>query len=228
MARLIRCSTGTARWTPEVFGALVGANLAVLRNPGDAIKRAFAAIKGANTIALFRPDEDIVFIGTSNGSMYFSARRGSRGVSSSHRNGELSNARRRGCAQPEKFLAWSTWRPDAALPSTLSTPAMRASRSTRCTADPRVPARCLHVSWSSSACPKSSRTPLLTFANRLHDIERLMTSGPKPSPRFRRCTKCVLPETFPFIAFDAGGVCQFCRTHTPPAAKGRRRAGKDG
>ncbi len=205
--KLIRCSTGTARWTPEVFGALVGANLAVLRNPGDAIKRAFAAIKGANTIALFRPDEDIVFIGTSNGSMYFSARRGSRGVSSSHRNGELSNAQQRGGGTRRSFLRGA--------PGGRTRPcrrhcrrqlselrARRAARPIR--ACPRVAS---YVSWSSSPCPKSRRTPLLTFANRLHDIERLMTSGPKPSPRFRRCTKCVLPETLPFIAFDAGGVC---------------------
>lgn len=26
----------------------------------------------------------------------------------------------------------------------------------------------------------------------------------------RRCSRCVLPETFPFIAFDKNGVCNFC------------------
>lgn len=26
----------------------------------------------------------------------------------------------------------------------------------------------------------------------------------------QRCTKCVLPETFPFITFDQNGVCNFC------------------
>jgi glutamine---fructose-6-phosphate transaminase (isomerizing) len=29
--------------------------------------------------------------------------------------------------------------------------------------------------------------------------------------QLRRCTKCVLPETFPFIEFDDHGVCNYCR-----------------
>ena len=36
----------------------------------------------------------------------------------------------------------------------------------------------------------------------------------------RRCTKCVLPETFPFIRFDGSGVCNFCNNHRPHALKG--------
>lgn len=41
------------------------------------------------------------------------------------------------------------------------------------------------------------------------------------SPRtreLRRCTKCVLPHTFPYISFDSEGVCNFCRepAHTRP------------
>ncbi|MBX7134676.1 MAG: hypothetical protein K1X67_18565 [Fimbriimonadaceae bacterium] len=29
-------------------------------------------------------------------------------------------------------------------------------------------------------------------------------------PRFRRCTKCILPETMPFIRFGPDGVCNYC------------------
>ena len=32
-------------------------------------------------------------------------------------------------------------------------------------------------------------------------------------PNVRRCTKCVLPETMPFITFDSDGVCNFCRNY---------------
>lgn len=31
----------------------------------------------------------------------------------------------------------------------------------------------------------------------------------------RRCTRCILPETMPFICFDDAGVCNFCRDHRP-------------
>lgn len=30
-------------------------------------------------------------------------------------------------------------------------------------------------------------------------------------PEVRRCTRCVLPETMPFISFDGEGVCNYCR-----------------
>ncbi|MGB3414213.1 MAG: hypothetical protein WBA28_05805 [Microbacteriaceae bacterium] len=31
-----------------------------------------------------------------------------------------------------------------------------------------------------------------------------------PQPIFKRCTRCVLPETMPFIEFDDAGVCNYC------------------
>ncbi len=31
----------------------------------------------------------------------------------------------------------------------------------------------------------------------------------------QRCTKCILPATYPFIEFDNNGVCQHCRTYKP-------------
>jgi glucosamine--fructose-6-phosphate aminotransferase (isomerizing) len=29
----------------------------------------------------------------------------------------------------------------------------------------------------------------------------------------KRCTKCILPDTFPFIEFDDAGVCSYCNSH---------------
>jgi hypothetical protein len=31
--------------------------------------------------------------------------------------------------------------------------------------------------------------------------------------KMRRCTKCLLPESFPFIAFDSKGVCNYCNNY---------------
>nr|WP_255633397.1 hypothetical protein [Demequina sp. TTPB684] len=36
-----------------------------------------------------------------------------------------------------------------------------------------------------------------------------------PKPELRRCTKCILPETMPYIAFDAEGVCNYCHNYKP-------------
>lgn len=37
----------------------------------------------------------------------------------------------------------------------------------------------------------------------------------------RRCTKCILPETFPYITFDESGVCNYCRDYKKIEYKGR-------
>ena len=34
-----------------------------------------------------------------------------------------------------------------------------------------------------------------------------------PEPNLRRCTKCILPETMPFIRFDANGECNYCANY---------------
>lgn len=36
-----------------------------------------------------------------------------------------------------------------------------------------------------------------------------------PKHNLRRCTKCVLPETMPFISFDEDGVCNYCANYRP-------------
>jgi len=33
--------------------------------------------------------------------------------------------------------------------------------------------------------------------------------------KLRRCTKCLLPETFPFIVYDHQGVCNYCNNYKP-------------
>ncbi len=34
-------------------------------------------------------------------------------------------------------------------------------------------------------------------------------------PELRRCTKCILPETMPFIEFNEEGVCNYCTSYRP-------------
>ncbi|WP_168626436.1 glucosamine 6-phosphate synthetase [Cryobacterium sp. BB307] len=36
-----------------------------------------------------------------------------------------------------------------------------------------------------------------------------------PTHNLRRCTRCILPETMPYIAFDEDGVCNYCLNYKP-------------
>ena len=40
--------------------------------------------------------------------------------------------------------------------------------------------------------------------------------------RLKRCTKCILPETYPFMDFDAQGVCRYCRNWKTIRPKGEK------
>lgn len=49
---------------------------------------------------------------------------------------------------------------------------------------------------------------------------RLKYNWREPPKTLRRCTKCILPETMPFIRFDEDGVCNYCRTYEPMPVEG--------
>jgi len=51
--------------------------------------------------------------------------------------------------------------------------------------------------------------PGLTLSS---DEEKLLVDA---KPEVRRCRKCVLPETMPFIRFDEHGVCNYCLNYRP-------------
>jgi glucosamine--fructose-6-phosphate aminotransferase (isomerizing) len=51
--------------------------------------------------------------------------------------------------------------------------------------------------------------PALSFSG---EEEKLLEFSPV---NLRRCTKCLLPHTMPFIRFDAAGVCNYCHNYKP-------------
>jgi hypothetical protein len=59
---------------------------------------------------------------------------------------------------------------------------------------------------------RTRRLNLIPALSRASAEERLLRYEP---PQIRRCTRCVLPETMPFISFDAQGVCNYCRHYRP-------------
>lgn len=68
--------------------------------------------------------------------------------------------------------------------------------------------------------PKSEPFHVRDFESRTHDlipsfkydsVEKAMLEC--PVPEFKRCSRCVLPETMPYISFDAKGVCNYCNNY---------------
>lgn len=64
------------------------------------------------------------------------------------------------------------------------------------------------ISENIEVVEKASRTQNLIPELIWNAREEELLESPKPS--FLRCTKCILPETMPFIRFDNEGVCNYC------------------
>jgi len=64
-----------------------------------------------------------------------------------------------------------------------------------------------------SEVPVSS--PRQTIAHRYSADYSLLRYNASRLAELKRCSRCVLPETFPFISFNAQGVCNYCEGYRP-------------
>lgn len=57
----------------------------------------------------------------------------------------------------------------------------------------------------------------MDFINRGKEshLIKLLENNSSEINKLKRCTKCILPETFPFIKFDENDECNFCKNHKP-------------
>ena len=146
----------------------------------------FNAVKGANNFIYVDQDSRETIFTTSHGSLYFL-----------HLDGRLTVI-----ASEERILKAIATRPEF----------------DGLAIEKAVPGHVYHLdkalSLSSAKPAKRERmqsgniVSLVPSAHRhitkhIADLDRLVEEIP-------RCQKCLLPETVPFIEFDAGGVCNFC------------------
>lgn len=72
-----------------------------------------------------------------------------------------------------------------------------------------LPVSDLPVKVSDYRTARNNLVPGLLLSS---DEEKLLVY---PQPELRRCTKCLLPETMPYITFDSEGVCNYCHHYKP-------------
>ena len=203
----------------EVFGALLSNSGAQSPTLLQSMQVAFAQIKGGNTIAALNLNEDQIVVGTSNGSMYFWQSSDQRTVvfASERLIVELAAKRLQNLGEVpsvqklEPGRAFSVDLTNAVMEN-FSLTDVQPRHTTVSTAKVRQ-----LVQIPLSQVSKIS-TPFVT--NKLSNIERLMRIDQASIREIKRCARCLLPETFPFISFDEKGVCQICRQHLPLQLKG--------
>jgi len=86
----------------------------------------------------------------------------------------------------------------------------------------RVPKATLEqpVSIDKKIQPNSSLTYFLQSVP--SEIHSVVAERNLKIEKLKRCSRCILPETFPFIAFDHNGVCNYCNHYHPLKFKGKQ------
>ena len=60
---------------------------------------------------------------------------------------------------------------------------------------------------------KRTRTTLVPVVPSFHKDTPEAKMLEDNNPNLKRCTKCILPSTMPFISFDENGVCNYCNNY---------------
>ena len=190
----------------------------------EATRRAFSHIEGTASLAIFCQDLNVMTLVTNNGSLYFSTD----GENRLHSFASEEYILRRFLANgpPRRIKGERSIRqikPGTGLvidvsDLTLESFSLETGITSRLAKDAFTPSRKItHLSG-----PKEDAAivtwPMLTPIPA--QVLKPFEIDPDPIQALRRCSRCILPETMPFIEFDEKGVCNYCRTYEKHQLRG--------
>ena len=197
-----------------VITALVGHFIAAGVGPAEAIRKTFSMLRGAASVALAFLDFDALALASNTGSLYVAAAGGADlAIFASERYilqqllaDEALKARVNG-AEPTQIC------PGQGLFIELGTLKLSPFA---LTGEARL----------VEPIPQSNRQQVVEIGlasgstNGRHSLAPIRKAAAHPPSgidaegvaALRRCTRCVLPETMPFIEYDGQGVCNYCRS----------------
>jgi glucosamine--fructose-6-phosphate aminotransferase (isomerizing) len=184
----------------EVLAALVQKYRAQGRSIPDILSAIYSDIYGETSVALFLRDLDAIVLGTNTGSLYIAV--------SASRGGLFFASERAICQQlisgPKAIQAFA----DATILHVRPGQGAQIDLAT------------LTISQFDLNPPTSSLDtlaapavePMLGLQRRIEEKSARYRDALKA---MRRCSRCLLPETMPFIAYDKDGVCNYCHNYSP-------------
>ncbi len=191
----------------EVFLSLVRSYMRDGSDIEEALRLTYQEIEGAASVALFFEDLPLVALATNTGSLYTAA----------NASGNVH------IFSSEQFIL-NTFLEKTGIENTIGT----------CSISQLKPgyAMLLDIENDSSGlitlgchedAPVTEESTLRTQARAVskRSLIDLSSNDEERRRKLRRCTRCILPETFPMITFDEQGVCNVCRDYKPMELKGK-------
>ncbi len=198
----------------EVLAALFRLFLKEGLGPVEAIRRVFAEMEGAASVAILINDAQQVLLATNTGSMYVIDDPVGSLVFASEEYIARTFTGRDGVKDryaglsaqwlkpfTGKLIDMESWSiSDFGLKEDLPGPVLK----------PTVPFAITDHSQGTDT------SPVAVAATSDEGRLRKLIEFPEEVMRsIRRCTRCLLPGTFPFIAYDGHGVCNYCHNYKP-------------
>lgn len=170
-------------------------------------------LEGGNTFALAMDNQDDLFLATTNGSLYTAKLRGGGVIFASERSIlERCEEFLDGKPLAKAYIAQIPAGHGAVISISLGNMSEFPLIEDRVasTESNKRNSRSLTVHGV-----KGDLRPIINTPTKFLELEKACQVDMNRIMSLRRCTRCVLPETFPFITFDEHGVCSQCHNHIP-------------
>ena len=182
----------------EVVAALIEKYRTEGMTPAKAVSKTFSQIYGETSIAMLFSDLNLMVLATNTGSIYL--------ADDAEGTGTVFVSERYICEQltsGENLIPQFAGRPCRQIPAGEG---MLINLET-------LEAETFALEGKLST---PELAPLLATQRK---IEEKSDTLRKARENMKRCTKCLMPETMPYINFDNDGVCNFCHSYEPQVLK---------
>ncbi len=201
----------------EVMLALIKDNAEKGMGLIPSIQKAVKELKGTLSTCILFDDRDQVILGTNNGSLYFSYNEKLNLFVFASEKFILDKALNDQNFYETYSLPKPTWsKPDIGIQVTLNPFSMeKFGLKDRSEA---LPEKTLEnkfkiINHSPDKPVDFQEVNRYFHVNKVSPLRKLLEFNSEAIKKMKRCSKCLLPESFPFIVYDAKGVCNYCHKY---------------
>ena len=201
----------------EIIASLIRKYLKKGSSLCNAVIETYSQIKGAASIAFFASDYDNLCLASNNGSLYFFVDQQKKFLAfASEKYMLLSAIKNISSSLPDIYQVKSGTGYLIDIPNLNLT-----FFSLNNTCEFRSLRKEKMIILDIGHCEKSLTDNIIKVPFIADSEDALLQYDSEGVSKLKRCSKCLLPESFPGISFDSDGVCSVCKTYQPVKYRGK-------
>lgn len=200
----------------EVYLALAGDKINKSKNITLELQNVMSDIKGTISAAMIFSGNRLVYLATNNGSLYILTDRRDIIIFASEKNmlqKLISSAKLKKKAGKCEIMQVKPRESFLINPLNISTSLNRTEKYEGCINGAEAEIICRSMRQIKRRNKISSLADIneIALSPKAAAERKMLEHNYEKINKLKRCSKCILPETFPFIEFDEKGVCNYCR-----------------